>query len=168
MTRLMRLLVPTDFSPTSEIALQYAIDMAPPGAAIHLLHVVDNGRLTAAYPDGFYVELPGAREQMIGEANERLKTIARSADRPNLTLTTEVGEGWPVAAIVQDAVVRDADLIVMGTHGRTGLAHALLGSVAERVLRTAPCPVLVVRDDSRAADALAEEMAANRQASYVH
>ena len=165
MTRITRLLVPTDFSQTSEIALQYALDIAPPGAAIHVLHVIDDSSLTAAYPDGFYVELPGQREQLIEEASRRLKDIVRTAARPNLT--TEVLVGWPVGAIVQDATLRDADLIVMGTHGRSGLAHALLGSVAERVLRTAPCPVLTVRDTSRVGDVLAGEVAARRQAAHA-
>jgi universal stress protein A len=165
MTRMMHLLVPTDFSATSEIALHYALDIAPPGAAIHVLHVIHDASLMAAYPDGFYVEPPGQRERLIEEATARLTEIARTAARPNLT--TEVVVGWPVGAIVQDAKLRDADLIVMGTHGRTGLAHALLGSVAERVLRTAPCPVLTVRDTSPAADALAEEAVAKRQAAHA-
>ena len=167
LTRITRLLVPTDFSPTSDIALQYAFDIAPPGAALHVLHVVEDRSLATAYPDGFYVELPGAREQAIDQANDRLKAIVRSSDRPDLTLTTEVVVGWSVAAIVQDAKVRNADLIVMGTHGRTGLAHALLGSVAERVLRTAPCPVLTVRDTSRAGDELAQEVAARHAHAAV-
>jgi universal stress protein A len=82
-----------------------------------------------------------------------------------VTVTTDVVVGRPSAAIVQDAKTRQADLIVMATHGRGGFAHFVLGSVAERVLRTAPCPVLTVRDDSRAADALAEEIVATRQAA---
>ena len=111
------------------------------------------------------MELPGQRERLIEEASRRLTDIVRTAARPNLT--TEVLVGWPVGAIVQDATLRDADLIVMGTHGRSGLAHALLGSVAERVLRTAPCPVLTVRDTSRVGDVLAGEVAARRQAAHA-
>ena len=167
MTRITRLLVPTDFSPTSDIALQYALDIAPPDAAIHVLHVVEDLGVTAAYPDGFYMESPGLRGELTDEAHKRLQDIVRRAARPHLTLTTEVLVGWPVAAIVQDAKSRDADLIVMGTHGRSGLAHALLGSVAERVLRTAPCPVLTVRDTSRVGDALAQDVAASRQAAHA-
>ena len=79
-------------------------------------------------------------------------------------MSTEVFVGRPVAAIVEAAKMRKADLIVMGTHGRGALAHLVLGSVAERVLRTAQCPVLTVRDNSRAADAIADELVAHRQA----
>ena len=167
MTRITRLLVPTDFSSTSQIALQYALAIVPPGAAIHVLHVIEAVSVSAAYPDGFYVEPPGLRQQLIDEAHTRLKDIVEAASRPDLQLTTEVLIGWPVAAIVQDAASRAVDLIVMGTHGRGGLAHALLGSVAERVLRAAPCPVLTVRDTPRVGDALAAEVAAPRQAAHV-
>ena len=167
MTRITRLLVPTDFSATSEVALQYALAIAPPGAAIHVLHVVDAVSVSAAYPDGFYVAPPGHCEQLIDEAYLRLRDIVDSAARPDLQLTTEVLVGWPVAAIVQDATSRGADLIVMGTHGRSGLAHALLGSVAERVLRSAPCPVLTVRDTPRVGDALAAEVVVHRQAAHL-
>ncbi len=132
MSHITRLLVPTDFSSTSEAAVRYAIDIAPPGAAVHLMHVIDDMSLTAAYPDGFFVELPGLREQLIEEAQRQLIDAARHASGTNLTITTEALVGRPVPAIVQTATVRNADLIVVGTHGRTGVAHVLLGSVAER------------------------------------
>jgi hypothetical protein len=67
--------------------------------------------------------------------------------------------------IAEQATTRGTDLIVMGTHGRSGLAHPALGSVAEQVLRTAPCPVLVVRDTARVADMLSADAASNDQAS---
>ena len=167
MPGIARLLVPTDFSPTSDLALQYAIDMAPAGASIHVIHVVDNTSLATAYPDGFYVEPPGLRALLIDDARKRLADAARKPATAHVTVTTDVVVGRPSAAIVQDAKTRQADLIVMGTHGRGGFAHFVMGSVAERVLRTAPCPVLTVRDDSRAADALAEEVVATRQAARV-
>jgi nucleotide-binding universal stress UspA family protein len=68
MPGITRLLVPTDFSPTSDLALQCAIDIAPSGASIHVMHVVDNTSLATAYPDGFYVEPPGLRALLIDDA----------------------------------------------------------------------------------------------------
>ena len=71
--------------------------------------------------------------------------------------TIEVAVGRPARVIIETATNRGTDLIVMGTHGRSGVAHLVLGSVAERVVRTAPCAVLTVRDTSRIADAIATE-----------
>ena len=167
MPRIQQLLVPTDFSPTSDIALRYAFDIAPVTAAIHVVHVVDETRLIAAYPDGFVAELPGAREELVAAACTRLNDVAKPAGSTPVAVTTEVVVGQPAAAIAAIAKARRADVIVMGTHGRGRFAHALLGSVAERVLRSAPCPVLTVRDNSRTADEVAEELVADRRAVHV-
>ena len=164
MSRIKRILVPTDFSPTAEIALQYAIDLAPAGASIHVIHVVDDTGLLASYPDGMYVDTAALRADLVTEAQTRLFDAVRKMPSEYGTVSTEVFVGRPVAAIVEAAKMRKADLIVMGTHGRGALAHLVLGSVAERVLRTAQCPVLTVRDNSRAADAIADELVAHRQA----
>jgi universal stress protein A len=166
MSRIKRMLVPTDFSPTSDIALQYALDMAArDGATIHLLHVVENATVAAAFPDGLYAELPGLRERLIGDAQQRLNEAAQTSAAAGIAMTTQVQVGPPASAIAGEASARGTDLIVMGTHGRSGFAHLLLGSVAERVLRTAPCPVLTVRDSSRAADVIAAEAVSRRQAA---
>jgi nucleotide-binding universal stress UspA family protein len=167
MSRIKRLLVPTDFSPASEIALQYAIDLAPPGASIHVLHVVDDTGLAASYPDGLDVDIPAVRRQLVADAESRLEAEVHKVWAPHTVLTTEVLAGRPIGVIVQTAKARHADLIVMGTHGRSGFAHLMLGSVTERVLRTAHCPVLAVRDNSQAADALAEELVTNRQTVHA-
>lgn len=167
MSRIKRLLVPTDFSPSSEIALQYAIDLAPPGASVHVLHVVDDAGLLAAYPDGMYVDLLALRADLIAQAELQLAAFVKKIVAPRTVVTTEAVAGRPSLWIADAAKTRNADLIVMGTHGRGGLAHLMLGSVAERVVRTAQCPVLTVRDNSRAADALAEELVANRQAAHA-
>jgi nucleotide-binding universal stress UspA family protein len=159
------MLVPTDFSPASDIAFTYAVDMAVrQGCSIHLLHIIDDASFATAYPDGFYVELPGLRAQLIGEATGRLEEKAAKCMAAGVTATTEVAVGRPARAIVEEATSRGTDLIVMGTHGRSGFAHLVLGSVAERVVRTAPCPVLTVRDTSRIADVIAAEAVARRQA----
>ena len=150
------ILVPTDFSPASDIALQYAIDMTERfDARIHLLHVVDDTSFAAAYPDGVYVEVPGLRERLINEATEQLsKPVARCV-AAGLEATIEVIVGHPARSIVKTAASQRTDVIVMGTHGRGAFVHLLLGSVAERVVRTAPCAVLTVRDTSPLADVLA-------------
>jgi universal stress protein A len=166
MSEIKRVLVPTDFSPASEIALNYAIDMAArQGATVHLLHVIDDANFATAYPDGFYVELPGLRTQLMEEASGRLTEMAARCAEVNLAATIQVGVGRPAPVITETAKALGTDLIVMGTHGRSGFAHLVLGSVAERVVRSAPCAVLTVRDTSRIADAIAAESVARRQAN---
>ena len=168
MSRIKRMLVPTDFSPASEIAFSYALDLAArEGAAIRLVHVIDDAMFATAYPDGFYTELPGLRVQVIGEAQARLADLSRRCETAGVKASSTVVVGRPPSRIAQEAQASGTDLIVMGTHGRSGFAHLMLGSVAERVLRTAQCPVLTVRDTSRAADLIAEEALARRQAELV-
>jgi universal stress protein A len=164
MSEIKRMLVPTDFSPASDIAFNYALDMAVrQRATIHLLHVIDDASFATAYPDGFYVELPGLRAQLTEEAGRRLEEMAVRCTEANVVATLEVAVGRPARVITEVAKVRGTDLIVMGTHGRSGFAHLVLGSVAERIVRVAPCAVLTVRDTSRIADAIAAEAVAKRQ-----
>lgn len=160
MRPLARMLVPTDFSSPSDLALEYAADMASRyGASIHLLHVMEDPALTAAYPDVYFVEFPALRQEMIEDAERRLAESLTQRVPANVKTTTHVVTGRPARVIAQEATDRGIDLIVMGTHGRGGLAHLMLGSVAERVLRMAPCPVLTVRDTARVADLLAVDTA---------
>jgi universal stress protein A len=165
MSQTKRMLVPTDFSPASDIAFNYAVDMAGrDGSAMHLLHVLDDASFAAAYPDGFYAELPGMRAQLIADAQRRLDEMAARCASAQVSVTSEVTVGRPARAITAAATSRGTDLIVMGTHGRSGFAHFVVGSVAERVVRTAPCPVLTVRDTWRTADIIAAEDVARPQA----
>jgi nucleotide-binding universal stress UspA family protein len=125
-----RILVPTDFSPASDAALDYARILAAKfGASLQLLHVIDD---------------PSA-STFLAQARERLARTISATDRARLHATSEAFVGTPAPAIVDYATATGTGLIVMGTHGRTGLAHLLMGSVAEQVVRTAPCPVLTVR-----------------------
>jgi len=168
MSAIKRMLVPTDFSAASDIAFTYAMDMAvQQGVTVHLLHAIDDASFATAYPDGFYVELPRLRAQLIGEATDRLNAMAANCKAAGVTATVEVAVGGPARVIAQTATSRGSDLIVMGTHGRSGFAHLLLGSVAERVVRIAPCPVLTVRDTSRIADVLAADAVTRRQAEQL-
>jgi nucleotide-binding universal stress UspA family protein len=158
MPQIKRILVPTDFSYTSDLALGYAIDLADKyGASIHLVHVVEAMNFMAAYPDGFFAEVPALRSRLMSDAETRLGAAASRCAAASLAVTTEVTEGRPARMIVQQATDRGTELIVMGTHGRSGVAHLLLGSVAEHVVRTAPCPVFTVRDTARVADAVIAE-----------
>jgi nucleotide-binding universal stress UspA family protein len=164
-----RILVPTDFSPTSDIALQYAIDLAERlHSRIHLLHVIDDASLAIAYPDGIYVPAgPDLLDRLIQEGANQLKASVGRCITAGVMTDQEVLIGSPARVIAQTAASRGMDLIVMGTHGRGAFAHLLLGSVAERVVRTAPCAVLTVRDSSRLADVLADERLAATPASTV-
>jgi universal stress protein A len=144
------ILVPTDFSPNSLGALQYAEALARRfGAAVHLLHVCQPATLTAATVEAALIALPDAdAESRSAAAAEMEKVRALIADVP---VTTEIDLGSPAPCIVAAAVEHAADLIVMGTHGRGPLLHMMLGSVAERVVRAAPCPVLTIRAPRTAA-----------------
>lgn len=158
MAAIQRILVPTDFSPASDIALQYAIDLAQRlGSKIDLLHVVDDASFAPASPDGLLFEIPGLRERVFQDAGIKLKDSVDRCDAAGLVTTDEIVVGKPAHVIAQAAASRETDLIVMGTHGQGALAHLVLGSVAERVIRAAPCAVLTVRDNSRIADVLAAE-----------
>ena len=145
MVKLHKVLFPTDFSEPSEAAWSYALALAKEfGAEIVLLHVVaEPPRLAEAYEMGF------TPERFVRAATDEARRlmadlIAKAADR-QVTITPQVRQGVEFREIIQAARDTAADLIVMGTHGRTGLAHALIGSVAEKVVRKAPCPVLTVK-----------------------
>ena len=146
MTRITRILVPTDFSATADAALDYAFVLAERfGAPIELLHVLDDPFVADGMAAEAYIsEAPVLRSAMLRDAQERLRH--RATTREGVThIDTEVLFGHGARTIAEYAAERGVDLIVMGTHGRTGFAHLLLGSVAERLVRTAPCPVLTVR-----------------------
>jgi nucleotide-binding universal stress UspA family protein len=138
-------LVPYDFSEHAEAALATALDLAGRlDAAVHLLHVIEPPVFT--YPA--FEAAPIAPPSMLdvrAAAQKSLEDVA-SARGQRARLETHVVEGASIAEMIgESADELGADLIVMGTHGRTGLAHVFLGSVAERTLRRAPCPVLTVR-----------------------
>ena len=146
MTRITRILVPTDFSATADAALDYAYGLAERfGASLELLHVLDDPFVVDGMAAEAYIaEGPALRTAMLQEAEERLRHRASPrADVPDIK--TEVLFGHGARTIAEYAADRGVDLIVMGTHGRTGFAHLLLGSVAEQLVRTASCPVLTVR-----------------------
>jgi nucleotide-binding universal stress UspA family protein len=144
MLTVRRILVPTDFSPPSHAALDMAIELGRRfGAEITLMHA--HQVPSYLYPEGMMpvsADILADLERSIVAELGRLAAFASAAGVP---AATRHAIGIAVDEIVRAASELPADLIVMGTHGRTGLRHALLGSVAEKVVRRAPCPVLTVR-----------------------
>jgi nucleotide-binding universal stress UspA family protein len=138
------ILVPTDFSEPSGQALDLALGLVEPGGTLILIHVVDDIPLTYGYV-GVASTPAELRARVDGEATRELQAFGPAASPSGIALDRRLLHGTPYMAIVQEAQTARADLIVMGTHGRTGLKHILIGSVAEKVVRKAGCPVLVVR-----------------------
>ena len=134
------ILVPVDFSPSSLGALQYALALARrQEARLTLLHVIE-----PLHPD-MLMDFTEAQRSRRATAHQHLNKLWESTRKAWLRTGRELREGHPVDVITALAKRTRADLVVMGTHGRTGLKRALIGSVAERVVRHARCPVLVVR-----------------------
>jgi universal stress protein A len=141
-----RILVPTDFSEPSDAALEYARGLALAfGASLHVLHVIEAACTSGSPEAEGMVETPPAFAALFDRAKGALGRRVPAVDRERLRATTEILVGASVKAIVDYATDRRIDLIVMGTHGRSGIAHLLVGSVAEQVIRKAPCPVMAVR-----------------------
>jgi nucleotide-binding universal stress UspA family protein len=143
---LHRILVPTDFSEHSRNALRYAAAFADKfGAEIHLLHVFQD--LAIFQPDAVTAGPPAMppHEEMLAAARAALARSIQECPVKGLPIHSDVREGSAYEEIVVFAREKDVDLIIMGTHGRGWLAHVLMGSVAEKVVRKAPCPVLTVR-----------------------
>jgi nucleotide-binding universal stress UspA family protein len=147
-TPIRQILVPVDFSPPSQQALDFASEIGKPSAAsIDLLYVYE---VPAFLPVGALVETGPSDAALVDLMRKNAETVldgfmaeARKRGVPVRSARAELGP--PPQTICAVAKSGGYDLIVIGTHGRTGLSHALIGSVAERVVRNAPCPVLSVR-----------------------
>lgn len=138
------ILVATDGSRGSAAAVDHALDLAERhGATVHAIHVVEDlGGVTAFGRPEIHEELRARGERLVAAVRERARE--RGVDP-----VTAVLDGSPAEGIVDYAREEDVDLVVLGTHGRTGLQRYLLGSVAERVVRTAPAPVLTLSPEVR-------------------
>ena len=143
--RFTTILAATDFSAASEQAITYAASLALEfGATLHLVHVVPDPVLAAAWSEAYAYDLDMLGERLRRDAERQL--AERAARIEGIVVTREALLGRPANTIVAIAAGRGADLIVVGTHGRSGVSHLFMGSVAERVVRSAPCPVLTVRE----------------------
>jgi nucleotide-binding universal stress UspA family protein len=147
MIALKRVLVATDFGEAADAALSYGRELARTfGARLDVLHVVENVLTRGFGAEGYVASYPELQRDVEDAARRQLNAIVTDEDRQKLgaraVLLTSNSPAFTITAYSAD---ENIDLIVMGTHGRGAIAHLLMGSVAERVVRTAPCPVLTVR-----------------------
>ena len=147
--KIQKILCPVDFSDCSAKALQYAVELAGTlKAELTLLHVVDL-QYASAYAASEVPNVLPEFDHIRESAREEIEGMVEECRRklPGIAVNSLLVEGVPYHEIVEEAEKEEADLVVMGTHGRTGLTHLLIGSVAERVVRNSICPVLTVRHE---------------------
>jgi nucleotide-binding universal stress UspA family protein len=146
MIKIDKILFPTDFSEHSEHALSYALSFAKEyGAKVHVLHVIEDVQYLAnAYMFDVPV-MPSFADIEQSRLKEMQEFIERVITDPTIEIEKTIKRGRPFIEIIRTAREEDVDLIVIATHGRSGLEHVLFGSVAEKVVRKAPCPVLSIR-----------------------
>jgi universal stress protein A len=138
-----KILFPTDFSDSSDAALSYATSLAAEmGALLYIVHV---GNESPAYLDGYggFISIPDSVDKVARENRALLNQVRPIV--PNVNYQHRYLSGLPEHEILDFAKREDVDLIVIGSHGRTGLSRLLMGSVAEAVVRRAKCPVLTVK-----------------------
>ena len=147
MTPIRKIVIPVDFSASSEHAARFGCALAQKlGAHVYLIHVVDDRNGTSHR----LADVSGSPRRPYLEAKSAIQLVAERLGS-DVQLTTEIRTG-PVDEAIRSAVVAyGGDLVVMATHGRSGIPHLVFGSIAEEVIRTAPCPVLVMRDSGRVA-----------------
>jgi len=140
------ILVPIDFSDYSKNSLRYAINFAETfDSTLHLVYVIE----PAIYPADFsmgQVSVPAIEIETSERAAEELNKLAQNIIGDKARYSTVIKTGRPFIEIIECAAEIDADLIVIATHGHTGVEHLLFGSTAEKVVRKAPCPVLTLRE----------------------
>lgn len=146
MEMIKNILVPIDFSDYSKNALKYAINFAKQfKAKVFLIYVVEPMIYPADFSMG-QVAIPATDIDMQTRAEEELKNLARSISDASLEWDIIIRTGKPFVEINDTAAEKDIDIIIIATHGHTGVEHLLFGSTAEKVVRKAPCPVLTIRE----------------------
>ena len=148
MTEIRKILVPTDFSDNSIAALQNAQELAKRfGAELVLAHVLEPPVYPAMTFGAGAASLPALQDEMRQTVSEHLDRLVRERVEAGFTARGVLREGSPFLEIVSLAEEEGVDLIVIATHGHSGIKHLLLGSTTEKVVRKAPCPVLTVRGE---------------------
>jgi nucleotide-binding universal stress UspA family protein len=142
MIEIQKILVPTDFSEYSQHALRYAVALAQSfKAKLYVVHVWEQPIVatpTETFPPEIWVDAEAAEKERLSQLTQELRTQGIDAE-------PMFGSGSAPSEIVKAAKELEADLITLATHGRTGLSHLVFGSTAEKIIRLAPCPVLVVK-----------------------
>jgi nucleotide-binding universal stress UspA family protein len=151
MIALKQILVATDFGEASATALAYGRELARRfGSILHVLRVVDDVGVRLASASGLPYDTTRLQADLDEAERRQLEQLLTEEDRRELQVKlVQVVSSAPAREIVDYATTAHIDLAILGTHGRGGMAHLFLGSVAERVVRTAPCPVLTVRTQER-------------------
>ena len=146
MIKIANVLVATDFGEASTTALAYGRELARTfGARLHVLHVVENPMLWVG-PETAGIDVMRLQAELEAAAQRQLDRLVTAEDREQLKAVTVISTGRNVAVeIANHAKLAGSDVVIMGTHGRSAFNHLVMGSVAEKVVRIAPCPVLTVR-----------------------
>jgi nucleotide-binding universal stress UspA family protein len=149
MPQISRIVVPVDFSEYSKKAFRYAIDFSKTfGAEMILVYVVE----PIIYPADFsfgQVALPSMERELQDRSKEQLHVLIKKEVPEGIQVRSVIRTGKPFVEIIQLAKEENADLIIIATHGHSGIEHVLFGSTAEKVVRKAPCPVLSIRSPER-------------------
>lgn len=149
MIKIEKILFPTDFSVCAKHALKYALDIASErGAKLYILHVIPKLNVPVG-TGGLTFPVSKLYDDMEREAKKNIHHLVPKRFLEKIKVENIIVRGTPFQEIIKAAKKYDIDLITIATHGRTGLSHALLGSTAEKVVRTAPCPVLCVKYPER-------------------
>lgn len=151
MIELRKILLPTDFSETSKEALKYAMSMAKEySAEMTVLHVINEQLLTEGLNLPRVISMQSIEKELCKEAERQMDDFFKeTGGAEGIKIKKAVIKGKPFLQIIRYAKENDIDLIVIGTHGRSGLEHIIFGSTAEKVVRKAPCPVLSVKPAQR-------------------
>jgi len=151
---IQRIMIPVDYSENSKAALNYGADLAVSfGASLDIIHVWDRPTYLT---DAVMVSRPGEAHKPIGElirenAQHDMNEFLAQVNLPSgVPVSSRLLAGEPASALLAEMKKGEHDLVVLSTHGRTGLAHLLLGSIAEKLVRLSPIPVLTVPNPARA------------------
>lgn len=147
--KIKKVLVPIDFSDYSKSSMKYAADFAKHfNASLILIYVIE----PIVYPPDFsmgQIAIPSPGLEMDKRANEELDKLAEKEIPSDVTVKKIIKTGKPFVEIIETAAEEDVDLIIIATHGHSGVEHILFGSTAEKVVRKAPCPVLTLREPAK-------------------